>query len=225
MGFSLVACPMLVLVLGAADGVFVVNLCASVSSAIVLFRLWREVEWRNYRDLTLAALVGIVPGAWLAVNLAGPWLEIAVGTLLVAALLTSLLITRSTFTLAGTPPALVAGFVSGAMNAAAGVGGPAVSAYAVLSKWNQTGFAATLQPYFLTIGLSSMAAKLVLAPEQAPEIDWWIWLAMIVVLVVGIGVGDRLAPYVSARVARAGVLVISFGGAVVAIVNGAVKLG
>ena len=40
------------------------------------------------------------------------------------------------------------------MSAAAGAGGPAVSAYAVLTRWEQRKFAATLQP-FLVVGTTS----------------------------------------------------------------------
>ncbi len=51
------------------------------------------------------------------------------------------------------------------MYAAAGIGGPSLSVYAVVSRWEQRAFAATLQPFFLTVGASSLLTKLLIAPS------------------------------------------------------------
>src|SRR5699024_7234844 len=53
------------------------------------------------------------------------------------------------------------GLLSGAMSAAAGAGGPAVSAYAVLTNWQQRSFAATLQPFLVAGTASAVVMKVI----------------------------------------------------------------
>ena len=224
MGFALVASPMLVLILGASNGVMMVNVGSSVSAGMVLARLWRDIEWRRVPILITAAGVGIVPGAWVAVNLAGPWLQISVGVLLIASIAGSLIITQTAARVRGKIPATIAAFLSGSMNAATGLGGPPLSAYAVLSRWDQASFAATIQPYFLFIGLSSIASKLWMDPASAPVVPLWAWASIVLVLAGGHALGDRVAAVISVRHARVGVLMVSFAGSLVAIGNGMAQL-
>ena len=135
MGFALVASPALVILLGPFDGVVVVNLCAVVSSLIILPRVWRFVEWPRFTMLVVPAIVGTAVGAVIAANVPGAPLQVVIGILVIAALTTTLLVTRAEHVAHGWPPALIAGGASGIMNAAAGVGGPALSLYAVATRW------------------------------------------------------------------------------------------
>jgi uncharacterized membrane protein YfcA len=215
-----------VILLGPFDGVMIVNLCSVLSASLVLSAVWRDVEWRRYLLLAGPAVVGIVPGALLAYLLPEPALEIGIGLLLVAALTTSLALRRTTRVIDG--PGVMAGFgfSAGVMNAAAGIGGPSVSVYAVVSRWEQRPFAATLQPFFLTTGAVSLVTKLVLAPDRWPDLGAAAWIGIVVTLVAGAvtaiakGAGTLVAPRIPTASARAAVLVISFAGAVTAIAKG-----
>lgn len=224
MGFALVVSPFLVLLLGPFDGVMLVNLASIVSALIVLVTVWRDVDVRAYGWLAASAIVGVVPGAFLAARVDPAILETTVGAVLITSLTGSLLVARLPITFTGNRPRLVAGFASGLMNAGAGVGGPAVSAYGILSRWPHRPFAATLQPYFATVGLASVIAKLVIAPGSLPDLGPVGWGAAGAALVSGVAVGTIAARYLTVRWARSAVIVIAFAGAAVALVTGLVHL-
>ncbi|WP_431277828.1 sulfite exporter TauE/SafE family protein [Leifsonia poae] len=224
MGFALVVSPFLVLLLGPFDGVMLVNLASIVSALIVLVTVWRDVDVRAYAWLASAALVGVIPGAFLAARVEPAILETTVGAILLVSLTASLLVARLPITISGQPPRLVAGFASGLMNAGAGVGGPAVSAYGILSRWPHRQFAATLQPYFATVGLASVVSKLVIAPGSFPDLGPIGWPLAFVALVAGVAVGTFAARHIQVRWARSAVIVIAFAGAAVALVSGVIHL-
>ena len=138
----------------------IINLCGAASSLLILSRVWRHVEWRRYFGLAAPALTGVVPGAWLASHVPEAPLEICIGVLLILGLLASQRLNRSSWRASGPAPMVALGFSSGLMNAAAGVGGPAITAYAIVTRWEQRGFGATLQPYFITTGLSCAAVQI-----------------------------------------------------------------
>src|SRR5690625_1070337 len=148
LGFAMISAPMLVLLLGAFDGVLMVNLCGAISATLIITRVWQYIDWRQFVMLLIPALIFIVPGAIISVRLAGPVLQISVGAILVLALSMSMLVRRAFHRPPVLPSALVAGAVSGFTNVTAGIGGPALSVHAVLTRWDPRIFAATVQPYF-----------------------------------------------------------------------------
>ncbi|MGV8876527.1 MAG: sulfite exporter TauE/SafE family protein [Rhodoglobus sp.] len=221
MGFALVASPALVLLLGPFDGVIIVNLCAVLSAAIILPRVWRGVDWRRFRWLVVPAVVGTMVGAGIAARAPSAWLQMAVGALVVVALTVTLLFTRTKHTATGPAPAIGAGFASGVMNAAAGVGGPALSMYAVANRWPQTSFAATAQPYFIVISTASLIGKLSVTNWQIPALEPTAWLWIVAALLTGLALGEWLHSRIEPRVARIAVVTIAYVGGVVALVDGA----
>jgi uncharacterized membrane protein YfcA len=224
MGFALIAAPALVVLLGPFDGVIIVNACAVLSSLLILPRVWRHIDWQRFGWLVLPAVAGTVVGALVAARLQGPVLQLGIGVLVVVALTVSLVVTRTEHVAAGRTPAIVAGATSGFMNAAAGVGGPALSVYAVATRWPQVAFAATAQPYFVVIGLSSLLGKLAASGWALPDVDWGVWPVSIAALLVGLALGELLHARIGHRAARAGVIVIAYLGGIVAIVDGAINL-
>ncbi len=224
MGFALVSSPFLVLLLGPFSGVLIVNACGAVSALIITIRLWHDVDWHKYVRLVVPAFVGILPGSWLAATLPGPILQISIGLLLNIAMLTSVVLARTSYTATGTASRTVAGFTSGLMNTAAGIGGPAISIYAVTSRWGQRSFAATIQPYFASIGLVSLITKLILHPSGWPRLQWWEFCCLALALVVGLAVGELTSSRVRQRPARAAVIMIAFAGATIAVANGVAHL-
>ncbi len=220
MGFALVAAPFLVLLLGPREGVILANLASAAVAALVLRRVFAQVEWRTYAWLVIPALIGIVPGALLATRLDPSWLELCIGTLLVAALLVSMFARPSSEGASGTTPKIVAGFFSGLSSAAAGISGPPISVYAMISRWPQHAFAATVQPFFLTLGVTSVVAKLLLEPAEWPDLPLWLWGALGVSLVVGISIGDVLASRVPVAAARAIMLALALLGALAVALHG-----
>lgn len=224
LGFALVVAPVLVLLLGAFDGVMVVNLCAVFSAAMALLLVRHDVDWRRWAALAGWAVVGIIPGAWLAATAPDAAVELSIGVLLLVTLTVSVLLTRTALVLDGRPTLVVSGLVSGAMNAAAGIGGPAVSVYALLSRWPQRTFAATLQPYFLTLGLCSLGAKWVISGGRTPGLEPWQWIAIVAFTAGGLFLGQWIAPHVPPAAARRIVVVIAYAGAVSTLIKGLTDL-
>ncbi len=224
MGFALIAAPALVILLGPFDGVVIVNLCAVLSSLLILPRVWRDVDWRRFSWLTVPALVGTVAGALLATHVSPPLLQVGVGVLVIAALTVTLVVTRTSHVASGPTPALIAGAASGVMNAAAGVGGPALSVYAVATRWSQVRFAATAQPYFVAIGVASLVGKLGATGWAAPALDPGAWPVVIGALLVGLALGEVLTRRISHRAARIAVIAIAYVGGAAALVDGLLDL-
>ncbi|MDQ4502744.1 sulfite exporter TauE/SafE family protein [Sinomonas sp. ASV322] len=224
LGFGLMVSPVLVVLLGPLDGVMIVNACGATSSLLILSRVWRDVEWRRYLGLIIPGFAGIAIGAFLASHVAAAPLEIGIGLILVAGLVGSQLVARAQRNLGkrvdGLGVMAASGFSSGLMNAAAAVGGPAVTAYAVLSRWDQRRFGATLQPYFITTGTTSLLAKVFATGGHWPELEFWQWMLIFVCMVAGIVAGDFLARRVAGEAVRRVVIVIAYAGAALAIFNG-----
>ncbi|WP_049829410.1 sulfite exporter TauE/SafE family protein [Arthrobacter sp. RIT-PI-e] len=224
LGFALLIAPFMVIILGPHAGVLLVNMCGVVSSAIIVGRVWRDIDWSMFRWLAIPSLFGSLPGSYLAVIVPSAPLSVTVGGIVLVALTVSLLLQRSDVVVRGNLPKAVAGLTAGVTNSMAGVGGPAVSAYALLSRWPQRSFAATLQPFFVLIGSVTLVTKLLLDPSQAPALDTWMWVAIGLAIVAGIAVGEKLARFVRDEHARVFVVVIAFIGAGLAVVKGVIDL-
>jgi len=225
LGFAMISAPVLVLLLGAFDGVLLVNLCGAVAALLIITRVWHLIDWRQFWLLTIPGLLAVVPGTVVSVLFAGPVLQILVGATLVVALTVSLIVRRSFRPLAAAPSAVVAGAISGFTNTTAGVGGPALSVHAVLTRWDQRVFAATIQPYFVVSGVLAFAAKIAGAPQELSTYAWWLWTAIVVTILLGLAAGEWVSKRISARSARLAVLALAYGGGALAIVDGARMLG
>lgn len=225
MGFALLASPVLVLLLGPFDGVLLVSICGVISAGLVITQVWSQVNWRQYLLITPPALLAIIPGALVAVRFEGPVLQITVGLILVSALTTSLLLRWAGHITPRTATGLIAGGASGFMNATAGIGGPAISVHAVLTRWDQRAFAATLQPHFVTTGVVAFSVKALTAEGGLPDYDWSLWVVIVACTIVGLLLGGRLAQWISTPVAQLTVIVLSYATATVAIVDGIAHLG
>lgn len=219
MGFALVAAPFLVLLLGPVEGVVLVNMCGAVTAGAIIFRVVRDIDWKRYAALTASALVGIVPAAFLIRVIPPAMLQISIGVILAAGL-TVLLVLKSATLPARRRYLWTAGTLSGFMNTAAGVGGPAVSIYSIATRWQHRSFAATMQPYFFTIGAFSLASKALTAPASFPVLPWTMWLAVAASCLVGLVLGDVAAKFVPARAAQVLLIVLAYLGAAATIVRG-----
>lgn len=219
-GFALLVSPFLVILLGPHAGVLLINVCGVVSSALIAPRVWRDIDWSVFRWFTVASLAGSIPGAILAGLLPSSTLSITVGAVVLVALVLSLALSRADVVVSGNGPRAVAGALSGLTNSMAGVGGPAVSAYAILARWEQRPFAATLQPFFVVIGIVAIATKLIADPSQMPAVEPWAWALIVVAIVAGIFGGEVLQRHVRDRHARLFVICVAFLGAIAALAKG-----
>lgn len=183
----------------------------------------RDVDWRRAGVLALFALVGIVPGAMTLQYVPAAWLEISIGVLIAADLAVSVNLghvhTRDRRSLRA-----MTGSSSGFMNATAGVGGPAVSIYALATNWPHRSFAATMQPYFLFIGLTSLGAKFASGSAEVPALESWVWLLVSAACIAGLILGEMLARIVKPYIARRLHIVVAYIGSVATIARGITQL-
>ena len=219
MGFALVAAPFLVLLLGPVEGVVLVNVCGAVTAGAIIFRVLRDIDWKRYAALAASALLGIIPAAILIRFIAPAVLEISIGVILAVGL-TVLLVLKSATLPERRRYLLTAGGLSGFMNTAAGVGGPAVSMYSIATRWQHKSFAATMQPYFFTIGTFSLVSKAVTAPASFPVLPLAMWVAVAVACLAGLVLGDLAAKHVPARAAQILLIILAYLGAAATIIRG-----
>jgi hypothetical protein len=112
----------------------------------------------------------------------------------------------------GAAGAVVAGFVSAAMNVIAAIGGPAVALYAVNAGWEPARARSTLQFYFFFLGVVGLLSLGLPSPSLVLAVG-------MVGLVAGWVAGTALAPRVPDRVVRLAVLGVASAGGVVAILT------
>lgn len=223
MGFGIVVAPFLVLLLGPIDGVILVNAGAVITASVILVRVRRGVEWGRYGFLVVFALIGIIPGALLLRVIPAAWLEISIGALVAAGLTMSLSVGRVALRDRAVYR-VIAGFLAGFMNVTSGVGGPAVSVYAVATHWPQKSFAATMQPFFLTLGLASLLAKVATGTAAAPQLSGLVWMLIAATCLAGLGIGELLSRVIEPHIARRMLVAIAYLGSAATIVRGISEL-
>lgn len=223
MGMGLVLSPVLALLLGPATGVTVTNMTTVMSALLIGFVLRAGIDWKRFGIIAPSALLGAIPGGQLVRELDGNWLSVMVGALLLLALL----VTVGAGKLRGLPhltnPAWLVPFAAlGAfLNTVSGVAAPALVIYALLSRWDQRSFQATLQPVFLLFGALSVAVKVLIGATPLSVLpDPWILLVILAGVLVAIAIGGQLSKRVSPQKARAAAILVAGAGAVSALIRG-----
>lgn len=205
MGFALVAVPALVLLIGPAEGVALSNCAAGAISAVGLIDTWRKVRLTAMAPLVAAAACTVPAGAWALGHVPEPALLTGMGLLVTAAVAVIGSGVRVP-ALRGRGGAVTAGAASGFMNASAGVGGPAVSLYAVNAEWSVAEFVPNAQFYGLVVNVLSLAAK------GAPQLAAPVWALAGAGMAVGTLAGRVLADRVPERWARLTILLLALAG-------------
>lgn len=214
MGFGLVAMPALVLVLGPLPAVTAINALGVVTSVLVLAQVWRHVDRRRLLRLVIPALVGVAPGILLARVADSDILELVIGALILVGVALTLWMRRAARPLTGDGPVVATGAIAGLLNGSVGVGAPALGLYGTLGDWPQRSYAASLQPFFVALSVTTVVLKSVLDPASAILWSWWQWVLVLVPVAIGVLVGHRIAAHLPERAARTAILLISFLGGV-----------
>ncbi|MFE8944417.1 sulfite exporter TauE/SafE family protein [Streptomyces sp. NPDC007856] len=213
MGFALVAVPALVLLLGPADGVVLANCAAGAISVVGLAGGWRRVRPAAMVPLCAAAACTVPAGAWMTRQLPRPVLLLVMGALVTAAVLLVMRGARIP-SLRGGKGAVTAGALGGFMNAAAGVGGPPVSLYALNAGWTVREFVPNAQFYGVAVNAFSIAAN------GTPHLTGAQWAAVCAAMTTGAVIGHAIAGRIPEHRARHLVLLLALAGGATAMTKG-----
>lgn len=213
LGFALVSAPLLVLASGPVSGVLLANLLSLVTNLLVLAQTWRDVDVERVLLLGIPALCLVPVGQLVAHSLPPAVLMVGIGGLVLAAL-AALRWPRWSAVFAGPGGAVAAGALSGFMNVTAGVGGPAVTLYAIGSRWPHASFVGSMQLYFAVVNTGSITAK------GLPHIGTQPLIEVLLALIAGLGVGHALSRRIPADRARTAVLVLAILGATGTVLKG-----
>ncbi|MHC1562216.1 TSUP family transporter [Actinomycetospora sp. C-140] len=213
LGLALVGAPFLVAILGPRDGVTFGNALQVLLCAVVLARTARGVDLRAAGLLLLGAVVAVPFGAVVVDVLPEGPLLVVVGVLAVAAVGLSLAPGLGGW-MHGTPGALAAGAIAGFVNVTAGVGGPMISAYALVRQWSMAVLVPTAQVVLLGINLVALVSK------GMPRLDGAVWIAGVVALALGVALGDVVQRRLDPGTARRAVAVLALVGGLATVVRG-----
>lgn len=223
-GVGLVVTPVMVLIFGPLTGVLLTNSITMVSATVIGMLVWRNIDWVNLARLVPVGLLGSFAGALAVKAMNGPWLQIAVGAVIILALVLTFSVPRLP-EVGGNLPGMVAGTAGGFLNTLAGVAMPAMVIYAHLSRWEQWKFQATMQPVFFSFGFFSLATKLLVGSASFSHLPpWWFFAVLIVGILLGVGIGAVVAARVSSLKARYVAVVLAGVGAAVTVVRGVLAL-
>lgn len=124
MGFAMMVAPFVVLAFGPSQGVVLVNLCGTAVALVTMLSLSHDIQWSTFGWLTISSLIGVIAGAIVVNSLDVPLFQVLVGSILLLAVVGSVLIARTSLHVSGLRWTIAAGASTGALVAAAGSGGP-----------------------------------------------------------------------------------------------------
>ena len=151
-GESLLAMPLLTLVLGLPTATPLVGLVAATLTLLMLGSSWRKIDLRATWRLLGAAALGVPIGV-LLVRLAPAALVTRIlGVVLIGFGLFSLF-RPALITLAHPAWSYVFGFLAGVLGSAYNTAGPPMVLYSAARRWSPDRFRATMQSVFLPISL------------------------------------------------------------------------
>jgi uncharacterized membrane protein YfcA len=217
LGFALIASPFFAVILGPAQGVLLINFLTPFTNLIVLAKTRAHIEWHRTFKLALPAVFVIPLGSLFLRVVAAPILFIALGVLVIVAMMV-VIYTKNVKMFGGRFGAVQAGTVSGLMNAVAGLGGPALTLYAMATKWPMQQFVPTVQVYYLIINAAFLLVN------GLPVLDVTEIALLGCTIVLGIGAGDAIVRRVSDEEARRVMLCLALIGAITVIIKGIVSL-
>ena len=220
MGLGIVFAPYAVVLIGAHEGIMLANLLGGLVPVVMLPRIWSQIEWGTVLRLGLPAIAVMPAAAWLSSVSPPAPLYLVVASLVLLSLVISVLLARVDTTVDGVPVQIWTGLGIGLGTVLGGVGGPAATVYAVLSRWPALSMVATLQPLWILVSLVSFGSKLAWDDGQLPDMPGWVWAAMLGSLVVAVGLGEMLQRRLGELGIHRLVIVLGFVGALLSLWTG-----
>ncbi|MDO5712128.1 MAG: sulfite exporter TauE/SafE family protein [Micrococcales bacterium] len=209
MGFSIIMAPIVAIIAGPFAAVLVVNLYAVLACALMVPRLWRDIDWNRLVWLVTPAAIASVAGLLIARDTEADVLRIGVGAAAILGVVMSVAFARTEHTIDGPLARLSAGAAIGLLNSAVALGTPPVGVYSILSRWSGPSFSATMQPFWVVLGAVTLLQRQLVSPGGAPKWPWWGWLLAAIATAIGSFAAEPVARRVSPRATRLGVIGLS----------------
>lgn len=219
MGFGMVAVPIYTILLGPAEGVLLGNITGLVTTGLLAWTKRRNVEWNTVGYFFLGAVPGVLLTSWLLTFLATDWLNLLVGSVMVAMVIFSFTAPRLPAISDGVGPKLVTGLAAAALSVTVAQSGPAMTSYAQARRWNQLAFAATLQPFFLFVNMLVIPSKLYVGLGSAQALPPLLIGLVVVAIVAGMFTGGLAAKIISPRMGRNLALFVATVGATAIVIR------
>ncbi len=168
-GFSLFIVPVLALLVGPREAVFIANVLSVVLNAVQLWHMRSAVEWRTSWLLLIGSFLGMPFGVAVLVVLDPSLLKLLIaGTVVV---FTLLLIRGMRLHGGGKPGDVAIGFVSGVFNTSTSMSGPPVVIYLQGKRIAPMAFRATNTFFF---GVSALGAVAMLSLGGTSSGNAWL---------------------------------------------------
>lgn len=219
-GFAMMMAPFLVVMVGPHGGVMLTALLSVIAPILVMPLVWRDIQWRRLAIIAPAAIVVMPFFGWLAATSPQGPLYIVVAVLVMLGLIGSLVVSRIDAVVNGPVTKALTGLGVGGGVILAGVGGPAMTIYAVLSRWEIRSFAATMQPLWAVMSIGGFLTKLTFSGNEVPAFSWWFWVGSVVGILIGIRVATAVRRWVDDQLARRTVIFLAFLGAGLSLLMG-----
>lgn len=188
-GFSMIATVCLTLFFPPAKVVPVVLMLEVIASLMLVFKVWKEIEWAILFRLLPGVAVGTPAGSFLLWILDPRFMRIGIAaTVIVLALI--LLYGYQMKQNPGTAGSFTIGLVSGILNGSAAVGGPPVILFFFSSPAQASVSRASLIAFFLITDIAGAGSAAAMGLVGSTTIISALWLA--IPLGVGVFVGSQL---------------------------------
>ena len=224
LGFAMLTAPFAVVALGTHQGIMLTTMLGVIASVFMLPGMWRDINWSRVAWIGIPAAVSIVPAAWLGAQIDGAIIYLLVGVLVIIGLSVALLMRGTAQPITSRPAQILTGVGAGAGTVLAGIGGPAVTIFGVVSRWPVASFAATLQPIWVLVATVTLGGRNWFMGSTLPELSWWMWILAAVGIAIGMWTGQRALGKVNDRMVFGIVLVLAMTGAVLSVLTGIMEL-
>src|SRR5699024_4577223 len=173
---------------------------AVIASLFMLPGMWPDINWSRVAWIGIPAAISVVPAAWLGAHIDGAIIYLLVGVLVIIGLSVALLMRGTSEPVTNRGAQILTGVGAGAGSVLAGIGGPAVTIFGVLSRWPVASFAASLQPIWVMCCTAVLISRSTFMGSTVPPLDWWMWVLAAVGIALGMLVGQRAVGKVNDKV-------------------------
>ena len=216
-GSILVSLPLLALFLEIKTVIPLVSLFALVINSIIIYKMHKDLRWKDLYPLLLATVLGIPTGVYILKIVPPHILQIALGFILLLFASHALFIRLPQKQLS--PGwAWLAGFAAGCLGGSLGANGPPIIIYTAIQPWTKNRIKSTLAGYFFVagIGISSTHALTGLITSLVLKLFFLGLIFLILGVVTGMFCYKRLSEqkyrqFISVLLLTLGIVMLSRG--------------